>query len=369
MKKIVLSIFIFCVFALSLLACTSIGGKSTGERLARIMKSKQYNAESGAFQNVRNIPLSPDRSMLRITYEIFFTGEDKFPVVKLPEAPPPLSALDLKSKEIRFIWFGHSTILLEIDSKRILIDPIFSDHASPLPFAIKRFQPPVFNIEQLKDIDVVLISHDHYDHLDYETISSLKDRDIQYFVPLGVGAHLEYWGISSSDINELDWWEAADFEGIRFTCTPAQHFSGRGVSDKNKTLWASWAIQGREASIFFSGDSGYSEHYKEIGQRLGPFDLTFLENGAYNRDWKFVHQFPEQGVQAHIDLNGRVMVPVHWAMFDLALHSWYEPIQRVTKEARRKNINLVTPKLGQLVSIDEELRYDDWWSSVINAHN
>ncbi|MCW8826840.1 MAG: MBL fold metallo-hydrolase, partial [Gammaproteobacteria bacterium] len=287
------------------------------------------------------------------------------PTQKLPEDHSSLKLLETKTDNVRFIWFGHSTILLEIDSKRIVIDPIFSNYSSPIPGIVKRFQPPVFDIDEIENIDIVLISHDHYDHLDHETIKKLKDRDIQYIVPLGVGAHLRYWGINKSRIIELDWWEETVVQNLKFTATPAQHFSGRALFNGNSTLWASWAVQGKEQNIYFGGDSGYSEHYKEIGDRLGPFDLTFLENGAYNLDWKFVHQLPEEGVQASIDLKSRAMIPIHWGMFDLAEHSWYDPIQRATKEANIKGVRIIAPKLGQLISTMHEYRQEAWWEPLI----
>ena len=342
-----------------------MGANPADERLVGIKQSTQYNIDKNQFQNPKETPLTTGRSWTTVLYDYFFNGEDRIPKEKLPEAPPELSELDKKSNEIRFIWFGHSTILLEIDGKRILIDPVFSDYASPIIGFAKRFQPPVFDIEAINDIDIVLISHDHYDHLDLETISKLKERNIQYVVPLGVAAHLEYWGIDNKKIIELDWWDEATFQGLKFTCTPSQHFSGRGPFNRNTTLWASWAIQGLKQNIFYSGDSGYSEHYKKIGDRLGPFDLAFLENGAYNLDWKFVHQLPEEGVQANIDLNSKAMVPVHWGMFNLALHTWYDPIERATTEAKKRGVTIITPKLGQLVSTKQTYKQENWWLPLI----
>ena len=343
-----------------------MGSDPSGDRLDEIMNSPQFNNNEKQFQNPNPIPLATGRSWTTIFYEFFFNGEARTPQVSLPEDPPDISEFDVKSNAIRFVWFGHSTVLLEIDAKRILFDPVFSDYASPIPGIVKRFQPPVFNIDEMQNVDFIVISHDHYDHLDYETISKLKNRNIQYIVPLGVGSHLEYWGIENDKIIELDWWNETTIQGLKFTCTPSQHFSGRGVLNGNTTLWASWAIQGQQQNIFFSGDSGYSEHYKEIGDRLGPFDLTFLENGAYSLDWKFVHQLPEEGVQANIDLKGKAMVPIHWGMFDLALHTWHDPIERVSNEAKKRSVTLIAPKLGQLVSTEQNFVQEDWWSSIIS---
>lgn len=344
-----------------------MGSNPEGEVMDRIKDSPQYNIIKEQFQNTKETPLyTGKRSWTAMFIDFFFNGEERTPKQKLPEDSSSLKLLASKSDDVRFIWFGHSTILLDIDDKRILIDPIFSNYASPIPVLVKRFQPPVFDIEKIDNIDIVLISHDHYDHLDHKTISKLKGRDIQYLVPLGVGTHLKYWGIEDKKIIELDWWEETIFQDLKFTAAPAQHFSGRGVSNSNGTLWASWAVQGKEQNIYFGGDSGYSEHYKQIGDRLGPFDLTFLENGAYNLDWKFVHQLPEEGVQANIDLKGKAMVPIHWGMFDLAIHSWYEPIQRVTKEADRKGVHIIAPIFGQLVSARKKYKQEAWWEPLIN---
>lgn len=369
MRKLFLTVmFLIVVFLLSLyfIAYTSMSVNPSGEHLAKISTSEHYNKPNKIFQNPVPISISTGRPMYEVMYDFILSGESLRPIEKLPEDPPNLTELEVKSIYVRFIWFGHSTILLEVEGKRILIDPVFSDYASPIPGIAKRFQEPVFNIEDIKDIDIVLISHDHYDHLDYETISKLKERKLKYIVPLGVSAHLEYWGIERENITELDWWQDTKFKGLVFTSAPAQHFSGRGLINRNTTLWASWAIKGNQHNIYFGGDSGYSEHYKEIGKRLGPFDVSFLENGAYDMDWKSVHQLPEEGVQASIDLKSKIMVPVHWGMFDLALHSWYEPIQRVSIEAEKKGVTILAPKLGQLVSTKVKYKQESWWQPLIS---
>lgn len=366
MKK-VLWLIPLLPLGLFIIAFRPMGSEPGGIHLEKIQKSPQYNISEEKFTNPKDTPLKTGkRTWAEMFMDFYANGEERRPVEKLPEDRTSYKQLAEKSKDARFIWFGHSTILLEIGKKRILIDPVFSDYASPVPVLVKRFQPPVYELNQIKDIDVVIISHDHYDHLDYETISELKKQNIHYIVPLGVGSHLRYWGIKEEKITELDWWENTRFEGLVFTATPSQHFSGRGIANGNSTLWASWAIKGEEQNIFFGGDSGYSEHYKQIGQRLGPFDLTFLENGAYNPEWKFVHQFPEEGVQANIDLKGKVMVPIHWGMFDLALHSWYEPIQRVTREAEKKGVRVIAPILGQFVSTVDKYQQEKWWEPIIS---
>ena len=369
MKKLFLLIIII-LLSVYIVACTAMGTNPDGIYLDNIHKSEQFNTSLKKFQNPEATPLlTGKRSYFDVLSDFFFKGENRRPSEKLPEDASSLEALASKANNIRFIWFGHSTILLEMDKKRILIDPVFSKYASPIPGIVKRFQPPVYDVKNIHDVDVVLISHDHNDHLDYETIKKLKKRNLKFIVPLGVGAHLRYWGVDEKKITELDWWENVSIQGLIFTAAPAQHFAGRGLFNENSTLWASWVVQGKERNIYFGGDSGYSKHYKEIGDRLGPFDLTFLENGAYDLSWKFVHQLPEEGVQANIDLRGKAMVPIHWGMFDLALHSWHEPVERVTKEAEIKGVKIIAPKLGQLVSIQSEYKQETWWDSLIKAGN
>ncbi|MCL4151376.1 UNVERIFIED_CONTAM: hypothetical protein GTU68_000392, partial [Idotea baltica] len=236
---------------------------------------------------------------------------------------------------------GHSTILLRIDLDLILFDPVFSDRASPVQWmGPKRFHQPPISIEQLPDIKAVVISHDHYDHLDKQAISDL-DKKVEFFItPLKVGQHLRDWGIDDAKITELAWWQSTQVDTLKITAAPAQHFSGRGLFDKDETLWASWVIEGWESKIYFSGDSGYFGGFKEIGERLGPFDLTFIETGAYNTLWPDIHMFPEQSLQAHLDLQGEVMVPIHNGTFDLSLHNWHEPLQQITELAAEKDVTL-----------------------------
>lgn len=343
----------------------SMGSDPTGSRLQRIQSSPQYDGVTEKFLNQKppTASANPDSGAM---WEFFFNDNETRPKQLLPEVSANYTQL-AKSDNAHLVWFGHSTLLLEIDGLRILIDPVFSDYASPIPFAIKRFQASVIDIDAIPEIDVVVFSHDHYDHLDYQTVAKLKNRDIKFLMPLGVGAHLERWGVATDKIIELDWWDEIDIEGVMLTCSPSQHFSGRGLNNRNTTLWSSWAIKGKAQNIYFSGDTGYGPHFKEIGQRLGPFDISFLENGAYNLKWRYVHQLPEEGVQAHEDLRSSVMVPIHWGMFDLSIHDWYEPIMRVTTAARDKGIDIVTPRLGQVVEIGATFEKDDWWLKFLTS--
>lgn len=266
----------------------------------------------------------------------------------------------------RLIWFGHSTFLLQINNKNILIDPMFGDTPSPLSFlGTKRFSKklPII-IEQLPKIDLVVISHDHYDHLDYPSILKLKEKVDMFITPLGVGVHLEEWGIDNNNIIELDWWESSKLDDLNFICAPAQHFSGRGLMDKNKTLWSSWIIKSKTENIFFSGDSGYGEHFKQIGDIHGPFDFAMIECGQYNTIWPQIHMFPEETVQAGIDLKATKIMPIHWGAFKLSVHKWKDPIERFIHTAKKLEVDYLTPAIGIPFSVNEKQNLNNnWWDS------
>ncbi|MEM1142308.1 MAG: MBL fold metallo-hydrolase [Pseudomonadota bacterium] len=257
---------------------------------------------------------------------------------------------------------GHSSILLKLGGDFVLIDPVFSERASPLQWlGPRRFHPAPITIASLPKIDVVVISHNHYDHLDRGSVLQLADKVDHFLVPLGVGAHLKAWGVDESAITEMDWWEETAIGDLSFAATPAQHFSGRSLTDRNKTLWASWVIRGGGANLFFSGDSGYFDGFKQIGERYGPFDIAMVENGAYNVAWRKVHMMPEESVQAHLDLRGRAMLPIHNCTFDLSTHSWYEPLDRVSVLAADRGIHLLTPVIGAPVQILAPQPTYAWW--------
>ena len=298
--------------------------------------------------------------------KVFLDQGDRIPKDKLPEVRPDLESFLAQDDSMKFIWFGHSTILLNMDGKNILIDPIFSGAASPVSFAVKRFQPPVLSLEELPEIDFIVISHDHYDHLDKKTIKFFSKKKTKYLVPLSVSRHLKSWGVKPDFITELNWHESTEKDGITFTATPAQHFSGRTLFDANSTLWASWVVQGQKEKIYFSGDTGYSDHFKEIGQKYGPFDYAFIENGQYNERWPHSHLHPEETIQAMKDINAHHLVPIHWGMFTLSLHPWNEPIERTYKLAQEEKIKIVTPRLGELVRSRSEQQFIAWWESQKN---
>lgn len=353
-----------CVFTILVLmgACSAFGASPTGDRLDRMQASPQYAGE-GSFGNT--LPMTEDSWGVTELLEIMRDWGTGFGT-RTPDEPVPVEVLAADdfahpATDLTVRWLGHSTLLIEIEGKRILTDPIWSQRASPFQWAGPgRFYPPLVNIDDLLPLDAVVISHDHYDHLDQATVVALKDR-VDFYVPLGVGAHLERWGVSSARIHELDWWESADIGGIELVCTPARHFSGRSLTDRNRTLWASWSIIGERRRVYFGGDSGLFPELSEIGDRLGPFDMTMLDTGAYSSRWPDVHMGPEQAVIAHRALRGDVLLPIHWGMFNLAFHHWVEPIERMRALAETEGVRIAQPRPGALVDIRAPLPVDRWW--------
>lgn len=283
----------------------------------------------------------------------------RMPVVKLDAA-----ALG-RTDRLRVTWLGHSAAVLEIGGRTLLLDPMLGRAPSPFPrFGGKRYADELpFDIEELPRIDAVLYSHDHYDHLDYGTVRRLHPKVGRFIVPLGVGAHLRRWGVDEDRIEEHDWYETFEWEGLRLACMPARHFSGRGLTGRDTTLWCSWVIEGGGKKVFFSGDSGYAPHFVEIGERFGPFDLALVECGQYDPRWAAIHMTPEETVQAHIDVRGAVLLPIHWGAFTLALHDWNDPIRRASAEAARRGVRLIAPRIGETVAIEDAPSepVESWW--------
>ena len=295
---------------------------------------------------------------------------------KTETRPPKLLAADSviiekafpKDREgLHVTWLGHSSFLMQIDGVRILLDPVFSNNVSPIPLInIRRYQENVpVNAEELPFIDAVFISHNHYDHLDRQAITTLEPKVGFFLTPLGVGNILLSWGIDSAKVREYAWWQEGAIKGLsgdtlNFACTPAYHFSGRSLI-RNETLWASWVFRGSVHKVFYSGDTGYDLHFKQIGHHYGPFDLTIIENGQYSVNWPSSHVTPEEAVQAHLELKGKYMLPMHWGSFTLSVHSWQEPGERVVKAAQEKEVNLLTPRIGQTLSIGDEPETATWW--------
>ena len=320
----------------------------------------------GRFHNTVPTPVLPPASaragLLRQIHEGRHVG--------LPGRPIPLARPDLPAEaaDLAVTWFGHSSALLEIDGARVLVDPVWGERVSPSPvFGPQRLHPAPVPFSTLPQVDAVLISHDHYDHLDLPTVRAIvREQDAPFVVPLGIGVHLRFWGVPEDRIIELDWDQEAKVAGLTLTCTEARHFSGRFFA-RNTTLWASWVIAGPRHRTFFGGDTGYTPAFAGIGARLGPFDLTLLPIGAYNEAWRAMHMDPEEAVRAHGDLGGRVLLPVHWATFNLAFHRWAEPIQRLCAAAERSDVRLVVPLPGQRVDLLAPPPVQDWWTAVGSA--
>ncbi|MDE3269420.1 MAG: MBL fold metallo-hydrolase [Pseudomonadota bacterium] len=349
---------------LFLVSCSQFGRLPTGERLAAMQNSPNYDKDKATFLNLYSHPPTKHwRKKAKSWFMRRFINTDGLrPDYLLPEGDSQLQRFSLADSKAKTIWLGHSTVLLNINGKTILFDPVFSDHASPVPIIVKRFQPPALSLQALPPIDYIVISHDHYDHLDKETIRFFVDQKaIRFLVPLGVGEHLVYWGVEPERIKAMDWWEEYWADGLRFVATPSHHFSGRTPWAKDKTLWASWVVASEQQRIYFSGDSGYSEHFKQIGDRLGPFTLAYLDSGQYNERWAQAHLLPRYFAQAFKDLRAEWYFPIHWSMFCLSVHSWHEPAEKLQHEADAGNINLITPKLGEMVVIGDGYESQTWW--------
>lgn len=266
-------------------------------------------------------------------------------------------------EKTKITWFGHSSFMIEMDGKVILLDPMFGQVASPHPWMGTNRYNSTFplEIEELPKIDVVVFSHDHYDHLDYGSVDALKDKVDHWLVPWGLDNHLVSWGVNPNKISALDWWQESIRIDIEFVLTPSRHFSGRGITDRMVTLWGSWVIKGASDNIYFSGDGGYGSHFKEIGEKYGPFDIGLMECGQYNEKWADIHMMPEESVQASLDVNAKVMMPVHWGAFTLSVHSWIEPVQRASIEAERLGVKMTTPKIGEQIILNESYPTSKWW--------
>ena len=412
-----------------------LGGVQTGERLLRIERSEQYR--DGHFRNRPETPMGlPRGSRSHVLKEYFFGKEERIPKEPLPSMIPDFGSdenegegkncghpeencvrdgKDIAQERNRtsITWLGHSTVLIQINGLVLLTDPVLSKRVSPLPLFGPRSFPGSTPIHawDLPHLDAIIISHDHYDHLDHRTILELKSRTQRFFVPLGVGAHLERWGVDREKIVESDWWEESTLRGhrdddkdrgevggeepeavgknngdyndryevvgtepeenaeekkeyaedIRLIAAPARHFSGRKFTEINRTLWVSWVIKTRDMALYFGGDSGYTGEFVEIGKKYGPFQVAMLDSGQYSVYWSDIHLLPEQVVQAVIDLGGAVLLPIHWGKLNLSIHPWYEPIERVLAEAETREIAVATPRIGETLRFGEDLPHERWW--------
>ena len=335
-------------------------GKSpAGHRLHRIKNSPNYR--DGSFKNVEETSVNPgDTSMFTILKKMISRPSSVRPAGEIPNLKADLK--NLNSGTPQLVWFGHSSYLLQVEGYRILVDPVFSGNASPFRFFGKAFEgADHFDAEDMPEIDLLVITHDHYDHLDYPSIKKLASKVKKVVTSLGVGAHLETWGVKNDKISELDWWESKEIEtNVRLTATPARHFSGRSFK-RAQTLWSSFVLEVFGLRIFIGGDSGYDGSFKKIGEKCGPFDLALLECGQYGEYWPQIHMFPEQTVQAAQDLEAKKVVPVHWGKFVLSYHPWNESIQRFVKAAEEAGLNYISPKIGEPVDFTSEYEQEAWW--------
>lgn len=334
----------------------TFGAKPSSNSIERMKTSANY--QDGVFTNIEETQVDtrkPGESMDLATY--LFPAKDKNPST-------PLRSVQFEKGDFSngdFVWFGHSTLMFRTNDINILIDPVFN-RASPIPIGGKAFAMEAeHTIDSLPSVDVILISHDHYDHLDHIAINDLASSTKLFLVPLGIESHLISWGVPASNIIELDWYESHTVGSNTFTLTPSRHFSGRGITNRFSTLWGSWVVKSDNLSVFLSGDSGYSTEFKRIGERFGPFDIAFIENGAYNKQWAQIHMMPEQSVQAAIDLNTGLFFPIHWGKFDLAKHQWTDPIERAVKEANSRSVPIVAPLVGQTFQLDDP-PFETWWA-------
>ena len=345
------------------------GAAATGARRERMMASAQF--KEGSFKNTS--PLKGPGlkgNPLPLMGEYFFNKTAVTPPGALPVHDPRAQWSTRSNSGLRVTWLGHSTVLLEIDGFRVLTDPVWGQRASPLGFAgPKRFHEVPVRIADLPKLDAVLVSHDHYDHLCFQTIRELAALQVPFVTSLGVGAHLESWGVDAKNIIELDWWQSHEFHGgtFKFTAAPAQHFSGRSVGDRNHTLWSSWVMQSDQHRVFFSGDTGLTEEFKLIGERLGPFDLAMFEVGAFHEAWSDIHLGPENALKAHALLGSGLFFPVHWGTFNLALHAWDQPAELLLSLAEQQKTRIVTPELGSPFEPKHVEGPTPWWRAVAKA--
>jgi L-ascorbate metabolism protein UlaG (beta-lactamase superfamily) len=345
----------------------SMGKRAEGLRLERMKASARWLGEG--FRNV--FPVAPGLRDPGVPFpgirDFLCGGERRVPSAPLPSVDPREAWRLPPQSGLRATWLGHSTVLIEIGGRRVLTDPVWGPRASPSRLVgPKRFQPVPVTVKQLPPVDVALVSHDHYDHLDYPTVRELNQREVPFVTSLGVGAHLQAWGVPAERITELDWWESHRLPGseVTITAAPSQHFSGRGLKDRNATLWSSLVIRSDRHSVFFSGDTGLTAEYSEIRDRLGPFDLVMLEVGAFHPAWGDIHLGPENALKAHQLLGGGTLLPVHWGTFSLAMHAWDQPAEVLIEQADRLGTPLLMPLLGQAVEPAHAEKTRPWWRSV-----
>ncbi|MFL9835256.1 MBL fold metallo-hydrolase [Chryseobacterium terrae] len=338
------------------------GAESKGKRLEKILNSKNFKNKQ--FQNQSFTPqLAEGFSMPKVMFGFLFGKKD--PLLKPLQAIPAIHTdlNKISDDEDVFIWMGHSSYFIKIDGVSFLIDPVLSTFGSPFKFFNKAFEgSDLFKPQDIPNIDYLVITHDHYDHLDFPTVKAIREKVGKAIMPLGVGAHLERWGYSEDQIVEEDWDTTVDLKNnFKITFTPARHFSGRKFQ-RNTTLWTSYVLETPTKKIFLGGDSGYDTHFKTIGEKYGPFDFAIMENGQYNPAWKYIHALPEDVIQASLDIQAKNIIPVHSGKFALALHPWNEPLQKVTALGKEKNLQILTPKIGEKLDLNNtSYHFQNWW--------
>lgn len=358
-------ILVLGLIAFGILQHPIFGGKPSGDRLTRIESSKHFDGKE--FKNLNYTPqLTNGTTYFSLIYDMLFA---KAPVNLAPSDTIPSVKSDLNIlPDYSLVWFGHSSYIIKADGITFLVDPVLSGSASPFSTAIKSFKgTDIYSVEDIPSVDYLVISHDHYDHLDYKTIKKLKGKVKNVICGLGVGAHFELWGYSPEIITELDWYETVRLnDAITITSTPARHFSGRALV-RNNTLWTSYVLKIADFKLFIGGDSGYDEHFKWIGENYGPFDLAILENGQYNKSWQYIHTLPEQLMHVKHDLGAKAILAVHSSKFALARHPWKEPLTLATKFAEEKGDRILTPKIGEILLLkDTTQKFEKWWQEVKN---
>jgi L-ascorbate metabolism protein UlaG (beta-lactamase superfamily) len=359
MLKFLLSTFAIGGGSYLFLSQKIFGKHPSNSRLARILKSPNYR--NGVFQNLSpTVVTSKDASTIEILRKFIFKSKNIEPQQVIPSVKTDLKNLSAETPTI--IWFGHSSYLIKSRNINILVDPVFSGNSSPVSFMVKAFEGTnTYGVDDMPEIDMLILSHDHYDHLDYQTITKLIPKVKKFYTALGVGEHLEYWGVKPENIIEFDWMESHQISfDISLTATPARHFSGRSIT-RAKSLWTSFVLNIHGYKLFLGGDSGYDTHFKMIGEKFGPFDFALLENGQYNLDWHFIHSLPEETAQIAQDLNVKAFMPVHWAKFALAFHDWNEPMIRLKKVTDEQNIKMATPLIGEPVVLGSVYPDKIWW--------
>jgi L-ascorbate metabolism protein UlaG (beta-lactamase superfamily) len=346
---------------------SQFGAKPSKEDKLRFQQSNNYNGK--VFVNETATTMGAEfGAMMETLWQYIKGNPNRTPAKGVVQVVPVTPEALLNPKhETRILWFGHSSFLLQTQGKNFMFDPMFSDVPAPHPWlGTKRYSGELpIKPEDLPKLDAVFISHDHYDHLDLDSIKALNQKTEHFYAPLGVGNHLEYWGVEKERITEMDWWQETQLDGIDIVFTPARHFSGRGITGQNQTLWGSWLLKGSDISLYFSGDTGYGEHFKEINEHYGAVDFALLECGQYNKNWADIHMMPEETAKAARDLDAKIMMPVHWGAFTLSLHDWYDPAVRVKAAADELGQKVVIPQIGEIMLINDEPKpRTPWWKQA-----